>query len=88
MKKKCELIREFANECSKNGEKYLCILAKGFKVKGKLYTEKEIEGLITLTNAKIKPYMSDCECETNEEHKHLEWLNIFADDIIGFSFTE
>lgn len=88
MKKKCELIREFAEKCSEKGATRLCILAKGFKVKGTLYTEKEIEGLITLTNAKIKPYMSDCECETNEEHKHLEWLNIFAEDIVAFSFVE
>ena len=88
MKKKCELIREFAQECSKNGEKHLCILTKGFKAKGKLYTEKEIEGLITLTNAKVKPYMKNNECEINEEQKHLEWLNIFAEDIVAFSFTE
>ncbi|MCR4880797.1 MAG: hypothetical protein K6A44_02445 [bacterium] len=88
MKKKCELIREFAQECDKSGKKYLCILTKGFKAKGYLYTEKEIEGLITLTDARIKPYMKGGECENNSEQKHLEWLNIFADDIVAFSFTE
>lgn len=88
MKKKCELIREFAKECDTHGEKHLCVMAKGFKAKGKLYTGKEIEGLITLTNAHIKPYKPSAECEVNGEHKTLEWLNIFADDIIAFSFTE
>lgn len=86
MKKKCEIIREFAKECDSHGAKHLCVMAKGFKAKGKLYTEKEIEGLITLTNAHIKPYKHSAECE--EEHKTLEWLNIFAEDIIAFSFTE
>lgn len=88
MKKKCELIREFARECDKDGEKRLCIMTKGFKAKGTLYTEKEIEGLITLTNAKIKPYMKSAECDINHEHKHLEWLNVFAEDIVAFSFVE
>ena len=88
MKKKCELIREIAKDCSEHGAKELCVMTKGFKAKGHLYTQKETEGLITLTNAHIKPYKTSQECEFNNEHKTLEWLNIFADDIIAFSFSE
>ena len=88
MKKKCELIREIAQDCVEHGAKELCIMTKYFKAKGHLHTEKEIEGLITLTNAHIKPYKVPSECEINNEHKTLEWLNIFADDIIAFSFSE
>ncbi len=84
MKKKCEIIREIAENCNKEGEKHICILTKRFKAKGYLHTEKEIEGLITLTNAKIKPLSGECECDIDD--KTLEWLNIFADDIIAFSF--
>ena len=88
MKKKCELIRELAEECNKHGEKKLCLTTNVFKAKGELYTEKEIEGLITLQNVKVHPFTSDCECDTNQENKHLEWLNIFAEDIIAFNFKE
>ena len=85
MKKKCELIREIAKECTEHGAKELCLVTKIFKAKGKLYTEKEIEGLITLKPAVIKLFADDCECETTSEHKEIEWLNIFAEDIIAFS---
>ena len=86
MKKKCELIREIAEECNKNGEKELCVMTKRFKAKGKFHAEKEIEGLITLTHAHIKPYKISAEGDA--EHKMLEWLNIFADEIVAFSFSE
>ena len=87
MKKKCELIREMHEECTKHGDKKICLLTHAFKAKGELYTEKETEGLITLTNVQICTNYTNCDCDTTE-HKNIEWLNIFAEDIIAFSFKE
>lgn len=82
MKKKCELIREFNKEYNEHHHD-LCIMTKTFKVKGKLFTEKETEGLITLHPAQICCYSKD-----NEECKAVEWIHVFAEDIISFSFTQ
>ena len=87
MKKKCELIREFDKEYNKDN-KELCILTKAFKVHGKLYREKEIEGLITVSPAKIYCYSANNTINNEPEYKHVEWLHIFAENIIGFSFVE
>ena len=84
MKKKCELIRDFNKEYNKE----LCVLTKGFKAHGSLYQEKEIEGLITLHPAKLYPHTTNCDCETSTEYKYVEWLHIFAEDIVAFSFAE
>lgn len=83
-----------------------------FKAQGKLYTEKKIDGILTMTNVFVSEYFSDydlddetCGCTTEsinmgsriEEStscaclpngKLFEWLNIFEDQVIAFSFIK
>lgn len=81
------MIRYFHKEYNSENYENICVFTKGFKAHGMLYTEKATEGIITLKNTKIYSYETNCECETIAEYKHVEWLNIFAKDIIAFSFT-
>ena len=83
-----------------------------FKAQGKLYTEKKIDGLLTLTNVFVSEYFSDYDlddetcgcttqivetaeglaeavsCECQPGGKLFEWMNIFEDQIIAFSFVK
>ena len=84
-----------------------------FKAQGRLYTEKKIDGILTLTNVFVSEYFSDydfddetCGCTTESTNagicideestpcaylpngKLFEWLNIFEDQVIAFSFIK
>lgn len=86
-----------------------------FKAQGSLYSEKKVDGILTLTNVVIAEYFGDydvddeencgcitetskdedCDCVTEtttcecvEGGNIVEWLNIFEDQIIAFSFVK
>lgn len=67
------------------GEKEIVIWTSAFKVKGKLYTEmdKLEEGVVTLTDAIVCRHFEDCQCEENSHY--YKWVNVFEDQVIGFS---
>ena len=88
MIRKCKLIKEIFEKKNTENNKHLMIFTKGFKALGEFYNEHEIRGIITLKNARIYSYATNCECETNPTSHEVSWLNIFGKDIIAFSFVE
>lgn len=76
-------------ECDK-----ITIWTESFVAKGILLKEHSdiIEDVVTLKNVTI--HSIGCKCDENNtcgctsEEKELEWLNIFEDKIVGFSFLK
>ena len=73
-----------------NVDKYktIAVFTKGFKAVGEYYNEHALNSVISLKNVNVYSYGTNCECETNPAAKEMPWLNIFAKDIIAFSFIE
>ncbi len=88
MGKKHELIREVFIKNNTNFYDNVVLFTKGFKAVGEFYNDHNVEGVIALKNAKIHFYASNCECETNPSTQVIPWLNVFAKDVIAFSFVE
>lgn len=84
--KKIDLIKEVFTKNNTNFNKQMVVFTKGFKAVGEYYAEHNVEGVVTLKNAKVYSYATNCECETNPKEHDIAWLNIFAKEIIGFSF--
>ena len=78
--KKIELIKEVFTKNNTNFNKQMIVFTKGFKAIGEFYPEHTVDGIVTLKNAKVD------SCVTSSTEKEIPWLNIFAKDIIGFSF--
>ena len=75
-------------KCNTHNYKNIIVFTKGFKTCGEFCTDGEIRDLITIKNARIYSYATNCECETTAPYYDVNWLNIFAEDIISFSFVE
>lgn len=88
MLRKCRIIKEIFLKHNKGNNKQLIIYTKAFNVIGEFFSENEIRGIITLKNARVYTYTTNCECETNPVAKEIPWFNIFGIDIVGFSFIE
>ena len=87
MLRKCRLIKEIFLKHNNQNNKHALIYTKGFKAVGEFYSENEVRGIITIKNAKVFSYSTNCECETNPAANEIPWLNIFGKDIIAFSFV-
>ena len=62
------------------------IWTNSFKVMGCLFNDKErIEkGIVTLQNAIVSPLFVEVECADTR----YDWLNIFEDQVIGFTIVK
>ena len=71
-------------ELSEN-PKEIIIFTGAFKVRGKLFTDKNKlkDDIVTLTDAVVCPPFEKCQCE--EQAQYYEWMNIFDKEIIAFS---
>ena len=88
MDKKQVIIKEVFSKNNTNAYKTIFVFTKGFKAVGEYCTEHALDKIVSLKNAKVYSFASNCECETNPAAKEIPWLNIFAKDIIAFSFVE
>lgn len=82
------IIKEIFENNNSHEYKHIAIYTKGFKACGEYFEKDNVRHLVTLKNAKIYSYATNCECETTSFHQEMNWLNIFAEDIIAFSFVE
>lgn len=66
-------------------EKEIVVWTEAFKVKGKLFTDmnKMEEGVVTLQDAIVCRHFEDCQCE--EQSHYYKWVNLFEEQVIGFS---
>ena len=86
--RRCKLINEIFEKNNSHEYKNIVIYTKGFKTCGEYINKDNVRHLVTLKNAKIYSYATNCECETTPSHHEVNWLNIFSEDIIAFSFVE
>ena len=86
--RKCKIIKEIYEKNNEHEYKNLVVYTKGFKAIGEYIEEKNYTNLITIKKARIFSYATNCECETNVPLCEIEWLNIFSEEIIAFSFVE
>ena len=87
MLRKCRIINEIFSKYNNEKHNHIIVFTKGFKAIGEFSFQSEIKGVITLKKVKIFSYATNCECETNPgDNIEVAWLNIFAQDIIAFSF--
>ena len=87
MIRKCKLIKEIYEKKNIEKNQTLMVFTKGFKAVGEYCADNNIRVIITIKNAKIYSYATNCECETTAEYHEVAWLNIFGLDIIAFSFV-
>ena len=86
MKDKLKVIRKVFKDYNENNFNKLTVFTKGFKAVGEFVKEEHIKDVLCLKSVKVYSYATNCECETTPEYRELLWLNIFSQDIIGFSF--
>lgn len=86
--KKCNIIKEIYTDNNTHQYNHIIVYTKGFKAYGEFLSRNQIRDLITIKNAKIFSYATNCECETSSAYYEIGWLNIFAEEIIAFSFAE
>ena len=72
----------------------VAIWTDSFLAKGELYKDSSdmIEDVVTLKNVTIHSIGCECTesntCGCTDVEKQLEWLNIFDDKVIAFSFLK
>ena len=88
MSKKQKIINEIFQKNNSHLYNNLFLFTKKFKAIGEFCKDNCVKNIISLQNVKIYFYGSNCECETNPAAKELPWLNVFAKEIIAFSFVE
>lgn len=59
-----------------------------FKARGQILSEHFADGIVTMTKVRVCKHLGECECEGDSKKEIYEWLNIFEDKIIGFSFIK
>ncbi len=64
----------------------IIVFVNSFKIVGRLYKDKYVDGILTLVNATICNSLENFECSFS--HHSYKWLNIFEDEIIAFSVTD
>jgi len=82
---KTEKILKIAKEAG-NADRVI-VFVNSFKIVGHLYQESDMieKGILTMQNATVCNSLENFECTFS--HHTYKWLNIFEDEIIGFSIT-
>ena len=88
MSKKLAIIKEVFSKNNTNNFKTIVVFTKSFKAVGEYCNEHALNNVVSLKQAKVYSFASNCECESNPAAKEIPWLNIFSKDIIAFSFVE
>ncbi|MDD3594318.1 MAG: hypothetical protein PHX18_06800 [Candidatus Gastranaerophilales bacterium] len=87
MKAKYRIIKEVAKISDDSDE--IIIFTKAFKAKGKFVTDSTLDDVIALRHVKVVPVGMDFEHDSSpSKDGETSWLNVFADEVVAFSFLK